>query len=128
MIVPQFTITPLAATTSFIRSGQLRALATAGPKRTTQTPDLPTLGESTLPGFLSTGWVGVMVPARTPRAVTERLHATIVKVMAQPDTQEQIVRAGGDPVASSADEFARLIRAEWDRFKVAVEAAKLGID
>jgi tripartite-type tricarboxylate transporter receptor subunit TctC len=124
----QFTITPLAATLPFIRSGQLRALATAGQKRSTQLPDLPTLGESALPGFQSTGWIGVMVPTGTPRAVTDRLHASIVKVMAQADTQEQMLRAGADPVSSTPDEFARLIRAEWDRFKVAIEAAKLGVN
>lgn len=122
----QFTLTPLAATLTFIRSGQLRALATAGTRRSTQLPDLPTLGESVLPGFTSTGWVGVMLPAATPRDVAQRLNAAIVKVMAQPDTQAMMLRAGADPVSSTPDEFAQLIRSEWDKFKVAVETARLG--
>jgi len=124
----QFTITPLAATLPFIRSGQLRALATAGAKRTAQLPDLPTLAESALPGFQSTGWVGILVPRGTPKPITERLHSTIVQVMKQPDTQEQIVRAGADPLTSTPEEFAKLIREEWERFKLAIEVAKLTIE
>ncbi|MBC7778589.1 MAG: tripartite tricarboxylate transporter substrate binding protein [Proteobacteria bacterium] len=124
----QFTITPLAATLTFIRSGQLRALGTAGVKRSAQLPDSPTLGESALPGFQSTGWVGVLVPRGTPRPITERLHAAIVQVMKQLDTQEQMVRAGADPVWSTPEEFAKLIREEWDRFKLAITAAKLAIE
>jgi tripartite-type tricarboxylate transporter receptor subunit TctC len=124
----QFTVTPLAATLPFIRSGQLRALATAGSRRTTQLPELPTLSESALPGFQSTGWVGLLVPAGTPRPIVDRLNAAVVKVIAQPDTQEQLTRAGADPASSSPDEFSKLLRDEWDRFERVIKAAKLTID
>ena len=124
----QFTLTPLAATLPFIRSGQLRALATAGTKRSTQLPDLPTMAESALPGFQSTGWVGLMVPRGTPRPITDRLHATVVVAMKQPETQELMVRAGADPASSTPAEFARLISDEWTRFKAAIAAAKLSIE
>jgi tripartite-type tricarboxylate transporter receptor subunit TctC len=124
----QFTLTPLAATLPFIRSGQLRALATAGTKRSTQLPDLPTMAESALPGFQSTGWVGLMVPRGTPRPITDRLHATVVMAMKQPETQELMVRAGADPTSSTPAEFARLISEEWTRFKAAIAAAKLSIE
>jgi tripartite-type tricarboxylate transporter receptor subunit TctC len=115
----QFTLTPLAATLPFIRSGQLRGLATAGPKRTTQTPDLPTMAESALPGFQSTGWVGLMAPRGTPRPITDRLYTTVVTAM---------LRAGADPASSTPAEFAALIRDEWNRFKAAIAAAKLSIE
>lgn len=121
----QFTFTPVAATIQFIRSGQLRALATAGTARSTQLPELPTLGEAALPGFQSTGWVGVMVPRGTPQAVSRRMHALIVQVMNQPETRALIAKAGADPVSSSPEEMGKFIREEWDRFGVAVKAAKL---
>ncbi len=124
----QFTVTPLAATLTFIRSGQVRALATAGAKRTAQLPDVPTLDESALPGFQSTGWIGLMVPARTPAPIVARLNALVVQAMSEPQTQEMMVRAGADPVASSPEVFGKLIRDEWERFRRAVEAAKLTID
>jgi hypothetical protein len=112
----------------FFRSGQLRGLATAGPKRTTQTPDLPTMAESALPGFQSTGWVGLMVPRGTPRPITDRLYTTVVTAMKQPETQELMLRAGADPASSTPAEFAALIRDEWNRFKAAIAAAKLSIE
>jgi tripartite-type tricarboxylate transporter receptor subunit TctC len=124
----QFTFTPIAATMPFIRSGQLRALATAGNARSTQLPDLPTLGEGALPGFQSTGWVGVMVTRGTPKQVSDRLYALIQQVMKQADTRELIVRAGADPMTSTPAEFGKFIREEWERFNVAVKAAKLAPD
>ena len=121
----QFTFTPIAATIPFIRSGQLRALATAGTARSTQLPDLPTLNEGALPGFQSTGWVGMMTPRGTPKAVTDRLYSQMMPVMKQPDTRELIVRAGADPVTSTPEEFGKFIRTEYESFRAAVKAAKL---
>ena len=124
----QFTVTPLAATLPFIRSGQLRGLATAGLKRSVQLPELPTLAESALPGFQSTGWVGLMVPRGTPRPIADRLHTATVTALKQPETQELMVRIGADPVSSTPAEFSGLIRDEWTRFKAAIAAAKLAIE
>ena len=124
----QFTLTPLAATLPFIRSGQLRALATAGPKRSTQLPELPTMAESGLQGFQSTGWVGLMVPRGTPQPIVDRLHAMATTTIKQPETQELLVRAGADPASSTPAEFASLIREEWTRFQAAIAAAKLAIE
>jgi tripartite-type tricarboxylate transporter receptor subunit TctC len=121
----QFTFTPIAATIPHIRSGQLRALATAGAARSTQLPDLPTLGEAALPGFQSTGWVGMMTPRGTPKAVNERLYSLMMQVMKQADTRELIVRAGADPVTSTPEEFGKFIRSEYESFRAAVKAAKL---
>ncbi len=121
----QFTFTPIAATIPFIRSGQLRALATAGTARSSQLPDLVTLAESGLPKFQSTGWVGMMTPRGTPKAVNERLYALMMQVMKQPDTRELIIRAGADPVTSTPEEFGKFIRSEFESFGAAVKAAKL---
>jgi tripartite-type tricarboxylate transporter receptor subunit TctC len=124
----QFTFTPIAATIPFIRSGQLRALATAGTARSTQLPDMPTLNEGALPGFQSTGWVGVMTPRGTPKAVNDRLLTLIHQVMKQADTRELIVRAGADPVTSSPEEFGKFIQSEFESFRAAVRAAKLAVE
>jgi len=124
----QFTMTPLAATLPFIRSGQLRALATAGASRSTQLPELPTLAESALPGFQSTGWVGLLVPRGTPKPIIERLNAAVVQVMQQPQTQEQLVRAGADPTSGTPEAFATLLREEWTRFERVIKAANIVID
>ena len=124
----QFTITPLPATLTFIRSGQLRALATAGAQRTAQLTDVPTLDEAGLKGFRSTGWVGLMVPSGTAAPRVRRLNEAVVRALSDAATQEQISRAGADPVSSTPQAFGQLIREEWDRLRQAVTAAKLAID
>ncbi len=124
----QFTITPLPATLTFIRSGQLRALATAGGQRAAQLAELPTLDEAGLKGFRSTGWVGLMVPSGTAAPLIGRLNEAVVKALADPATQEQVSRAGADPVSSTPQAFGQLIREEWDRLRQAVAAAKLAVD
>ncbi|MFN7752238.1 MAG: Bug family tripartite tricarboxylate transporter substrate binding protein [Pseudomonadota bacterium] len=124
----QFTITPLPATLTFIRSGQLRALATAGGQRAAQLAELPTLDEAGLKGFRSTGWVGLMVPSGTAAPLVGRLNEAVVKALADPATQEQVSRAGADPVSSTPQAFGQLIREEWDRLRQAVAAAKLAVD
>jgi len=124
----QFTITPLPATLTFIRSGQLRALATAGAARTSQLPDIPTLDEAALPGFRSTGWVGLMVPAGTPATLVQRLNEAVVKALRDSGTQEQMSRAGADAVSSTPQAFGQLIRDEWNRLRKAVASAKLSVE
>ena len=124
----QFTITPLPATLSHIKSGRLRALGTGGDKRSLQLPDVPTIAEAGVKGYQSTGWIGLLAPKGTPKPILDKLHATLVKVMNQPDTRELVERQGAEAVASTPAEFAKFIREEWDRFGQAIKAAKLKVE
>ncbi len=124
----QFTITPLPAVLTHVKSGRLRALGTGGERRSTQLPEVPTIAEGGLPKFQSTGWIGLMAPRGLPQPVFGKVRAALVQAMKQPDTREQIERQGGDPVVSSPEEFAKFIREEWDRFGQAIRAAKLKVE
>lgn len=124
----QFTITPLPAVLTHVKSGRLRALGTGGERRSTQLPEVPTIAEAGLPKFQSTGWIGLMAPRGLPQPVFGKVRAALVQAMKQPDTREQIERQGGDPVVSSPEEFAKFIREEWDRFGQAIRAAKLKVE
>ncbi len=124
----QFTITPLPAALTHVKSGRLRALGTGGERRSTQLPDVPTIAEAGLPKFQSTGWIGLMAPRGLPPPVFGKVRAALVQAMKQPDTREQIERQGGDPVVSTPEEFAKFIREEWDRFGQAIKAAKLKVE
>ena len=121
----QFTITPLPAVLTHVKSGRLRALGTGGERRSTQLPEVPTIAEAGLPKFQSTGWIGLMAPRGLPQPVFGKVRAALRLAMKQPDTREQIERQGGDPVISGPEEFAKFIREEWDRFGEAIRAAKL---
>jgi tripartite-type tricarboxylate transporter receptor subunit TctC len=124
----QFTIAPGPAVLSHVRAGRMRALATGGEKRSPLTPDLPTIIEAGVPGFVSTGWAGLMAPKATPKRILDKLHATIVKVVNDPVTRELIERQGGDPVTSTPAELTKFIEQEYARFSQAISIAKLKVE
>jgi tripartite-type tricarboxylate transporter receptor subunit TctC len=119
----QFTITPLPSTLPHVRANRLRALATGGDRRSMQLPDVPTMNEAGVAGYQSTGWNGLLAPAKVPKAVIEILNTTLAKVIAQAETREQFERQGAEPRASTPAEFARFIREEWDRYAPVIKAA-----
>ena len=129
----QFSIAPIPAVIGHVRAGKLRAVATGGEKRSTVTPNLPTLMESGVPGYVSTGWMGLMLPAGPSRAgppkpLYERLRAAVVKVVEDPVTREQMERQGGEAMSSTPEAFLQLIREEFKRFQTAIGLAGLKVD
>ena len=121
----QMTITPAPAVLSHVRAGRLRALATAGAQRSPLTPELPTVLESGVAGYLSSGWMGLMAPARTPKPILEKLLATLVKAIQTPATRELFERQGADPVTSTPAEFKKFVAEEYARFTQAIRLANL---
>src|SRR5688572_15088920 len=124
----QVTIAPAPALTGHVRAGRLRAIATAGEKRSPLTPDLPTVIESGVPGYVSTGWAGLMAPKRTPKPILDKVHATIVKALGDPHTRELMERAGGEPLSSTPQEMLRVINEDYARMGQAIKLAKLKVE
>jgi tripartite-type tricarboxylate transporter receptor subunit TctC len=83
-----------------IKSGKLRGLGVASPRRNTAIPDVPTYGEAGYPNIHSGSWVGFFAPAKTPDAVVTKLNAEINAVMKEPDSLEKLAKAGFDPMAN----------------------------
>jgi tripartite-type tricarboxylate transporter receptor subunit TctC len=106
------------------RNARVRVVATTGAKRDPLLPELPTVAE-TLPGYEITQWWGVMVPAKTPQAVIERLNREIANALAQADVREKLRQQGTTPAASNPAAFARLIAEE--RVRIARLAQQAGI-
>jgi tripartite-type tricarboxylate transporter receptor subunit TctC len=79
----------------------VRPIAVTGPKRTAQMPDMPTIAESGLPGYSVENWYSLVAPAGTPAPVVTRLNASLIKALAQPDLQKQMVVLGIDPNGST---------------------------
>ena len=121
----QVTITPAPAVLSHARAGRLRALATGGAKRSPLMPELPTIAESGVPGYLSSGWMGLMAPARTPKPVLDKLLATLTKVVDMPATKELFERQGADPATGTPAEFKKFVAEEYARFTQAIKLANL---
>jgi tripartite-type tricarboxylate transporter receptor subunit TctC len=121
------TITPGPAVAGPVRSGRLRALATGGRKRSPLTPHLPTFIESGV-NLESTGWIGMVAPKGTPRAVVEKLHAGLKTALEDPETRKLMESQGADPQLEGPEAFRKLIEEEYRRFGDAIRIANLKAD
>ena len=95
-----------------VHAGKLKALATTGKNRSKVTPDVPTVAESGVPGYEAPIWLGLMVPAATPKPVVEKLNAEVVKVLNSPDIKANWAKQGTVPMPMKPDEFDRFLRAD----------------
>jgi len=110
---------------SAIEAGAITTVAITSAERFTRLPKIPTFAESGLPGFESTGWLGIVAPAGTPDDVIAKLNAAFVRVLKEPDVAERIHVLGSEPIPMSPAEFAVYIKGEIDKWlKVATAAAE----
>ena len=100
----------------YVRAGRVRALATANPNRTQHFPDIPTAKESGFPAVEMTNYYALLAPGKTPREITAKLHDAIVKAVATPAVREKLLGVGADPMTMPADEFARYLRADIEKW------------
>jgi tripartite-type tricarboxylate transporter receptor subunit TctC len=103
------------------RTGRLRIIATTAAKRTTSTPEIPTVAESGVPGYDWDSWVGVLVPAGTPQEVINRLHTEIVRLTKLPQTQSRL--PGFTWIGSSPQAFGEFIRSNTERIGKVIREA-----
>src|SRR3989440_4993111 len=96
----------------FVDSGKLAALATSSPKRSALMPNIPTTEELGFPNSHYNFWVGALVPAKTPRAIVDKLHDDITALVESPEVNEQIKKLGCDPLPMSVKEFEAMIAKE----------------
>ena len=99
-----------------VRSGRLRGLAVSSAKRYTPLPDVPTIGESGLPGYVVESFYVVAAPAGTPRALIARLNKDIVGKLKEPETSARMVADGAEVIGSSPEEVTRSLREDFARW------------
>jgi tripartite-type tricarboxylate transporter receptor subunit TctC len=104
-----------------IRAGKLRAIVSTGSTRLSTLPEVPTLAELGVRGYDFAGQIGLVAPAGTSREVIARLHGEIVKALRQPELIERMTALGIDPVGNTPEDYARLIRADLEKFARAVK-------
>ena len=108
----------LIQTTPFIKSGQLKPLGTGGKKRSAVLPDVPTIAEAGVPGYVADNWWGLAAPAGLPKPVVEKLYAATQAALKAPELQAQFAREGASIVEMSTAEFGEYIKTEiakWGR-------------
>jgi len=111
-----------------IQAGTLRAIAVFGEKRFSLLPDVPTAAESGLPGFESVLHYGLLAPAGTPRPIVEKLNAELRKLVASDEVKKRIHSEGGDPLTSSADEYAADIDREETKWSALIRKLNLKVE
>jgi tripartite-type tricarboxylate transporter receptor subunit TctC len=102
----------LIQTTPFIKSGQLKALGTGGAKRTAVLPDVPTISEAGVPGYVADNWWGLAAPAGLPEPLVEKLYAASQAALKSPELLAAFEREGAAPVTMTTAEFGEYIKGE----------------
>jgi tripartite-type tricarboxylate transporter receptor subunit TctC len=102
----------VASSIQHVKTGRLRALASTGPKRSKVAPELPTLAEQGFPGFDVSSWYALLLPAKTPLRIVNRLHAESIKAVGLAEVQQAMSRQGLEPETSTPQELAARIVAE----------------
>ncbi|MBU3623145.1 tripartite tricarboxylate transporter substrate binding protein [Polynucleobacter sp. AP-Latsch-80-C2] len=113
-----FMVGNLTAATGFAKAGQIKPLAVTSLKRSKQLPDVPTVAEAGIPGFESTGWFGLIAPAGTPKAITEKIYAATVKAVSSDALKASLDLNGLTAVVNNQKEFESQVKAEsviWDK-------------
>ncbi len=111
-----------------IRSGALRALAVAAPKRVAAFPDLPTAAEAGLPGYDVATWYGLFAPKNTPPAIVERMTSELQKALQTASVREAWERNGSDVPDVTGPAFATMVSAEVVRWRKVVTEAGVKLD
>ena len=106
-----------------VQSGKIRALAVTTAKRSQLVPDLPTVSEAGLRGFEANNWYGIMVPAKTPRPIIDRLNKEFVAVLNAPDVKSILFKQGLDVAPSTPQQFGAYIKSETAKWAKVIKVS-----
>jgi len=118
-----FMFTPVLASIPSIRDNRMRALAVSTAKRSGALPDVPTVAEAGVPGFVFDFWIGLLAPAKTPRAVVNKLNAEIALILAQPEIKERMAKMGAESMPMKPEQFDAYIKEEFITLGAVMKAA-----
>ena len=108
---------------SFVKDPRIRLLGVTSAKRSKYLPDVPSLAESGLPGYEFDSWFGLLGPAGVTKAEADRVNAAVGVLLKSPVILERLDKQGIEPHAMSNDEFARLLKADYERMAKVVKAS-----
>jgi len=111
-----------------VKAGQVRALATAGAKRSTVLSDVPTVEEAGVPGYETTIWLGLMAPKGTPQEVVDKLNAEIKKAIDRADVKEIWAKQGAVPMTMTPAEFGAFLDKDIAKWANVVKTANIQVE
>lgn len=118
-----FMFTPVLSSLPSVRENRMRALAVSTAKRSSAMPDVPTVAEAGLPGFVFDFWIGLLAPSKTPRAIVNKLNAEVNKALALPDVKARMATLGAESLPMSPEQFDAYIKDEFATLGAVMKAA-----
>ena len=118
-----FSFANIPAIHAHVKSGRLRPLAIAAPRRDPQLPEVPTMKEAGIDGVEVSVWYGVLAPAATPKEIVQTLSSAVVRATRDPDTRRRLLEQGAVPVGSTSEEFSKVLREEVARWAEVVKVS-----
>jgi tripartite-type tricarboxylate transporter receptor subunit TctC len=112
----------------YVKNNQLRALGVTSANRIPALPDVPTVAEGGVPGYLAVGWNGLVAPAALPAPLLEKIHDAVVKIVRTPEINARLVDLGAEPALSTPAEFAALMKAEIAKWAKVVKESGAKLD
>jgi len=108
-----------------VQAGRLRPLAFTGVRRSAQLPDLPTVEEAGIKGYVASGWYGIYGPRGMPKPIVDRLSAAVRQVVEMPDTRERFAALNLEPIGSSPAAFGKFLKEDLEKYARIARAAKI---
>ena len=124
----QLSITDLAAALPHIKAGKLKAFAVTSPKRLNNLPDVPTLSESGLTGYDSTGWFGLVAPAGTPATIVQRLSTEFTAALNDEAIKSQMRQSGMEPMPTTTEGLDAYIKSETQKWAKVIRQANIKLN
>jgi tripartite-type tricarboxylate transporter receptor subunit TctC len=124
----QVTLATISTALPHVKTGRLKALAVTSGKRVSSLPDVPTLQESGVKDYEYSSWIGLLAPAKTPRAVIDKLGAAAARAARTTELKNVLALEGAEPIGNSPDEFAAQVHSEIERWAKLVAATGIKAD
>ena len=119
-----FMFTPILSSIPNIRDNRMRALAVSTANRSNILPDVPTVAEAGVPGFVFDFWVGLLAPAKTPRDIVRKLNQEVAKALSLPDVKERMAKLGAESMIMSPEQFDAYIKEEFTTLGAVMRASR----
>jgi len=118
----------MPAYTPQIKAGRIRALAVSTTKRSPAAPEIPTMAEAGVPGYVAVAWFGLLAPANTPRDIVDKVYRDASAILRSPEVGARMTSDGAIVVASTGEQFAAFIKSETAKWAKVVKAAGIRAD
>ena len=124
----QLAMNNIVPTLPHVQSGRLRALGVSSAKRSGTLPDVPTIAEAGVPGYEMSPWIGVYVPANTPKEIIAKLNSEINKALKAPEVNQLLASQALDPLGGTPEEFDARIKIDYEKYGKLIKLTGAKVD